>query len=1084
MGKLGPAPNALYTLVYTDVCNSTAANEIAGDAAAHRALQAHDEIVRKALARHEGTELTHLGDGFKLALPDPARAVAFAVEVQRGLEALRQETGAIAVRIGVHAGEAILDGGDLHGRTVIVAQRVMARAQPAQILVSADAAARAGPDVALIDRGRFLLKGIREALQLFEVPWRSEGALPASVPLPLARDVEPPPPLVGREGEFAALETWLEGAEKGASRFALVTGEAGIGKTRLCTDFLEHVAKRPLDRAVARARADGEEPYGPLFDAIGQLAGGRRPPRALAPALAAIGRTAPLLAGTLGLPRWSARRSAHDDDPVRFRGALASLLVAWSRERPLVLLLDDVQWLDSASLELVRAIGRRMAPRTVGENARLLVLATLREDDAGARPLAGLLRELGRDRVLERIALGGLPGAGVQSLVRTLLPDRATDEVSRRILQRSQGNPFFVEELCRDLAERAREPGAGGAQLLAGEPASVPEQIKAVLEERFARLSPACVEALRVAALLGPSFRLDVWRESLGASPELLEGCVEEAITARLLLPARDQRPLRYGFAHVLVAEALRDAPRTPRQQRRHLAIADALERLAPEAPAELARHLIAAGEAAPDDRVARWCRTAGTAAELHAPREAERMLAEALAARVRLGAGGDAESDAIRLLLFEALGQLGEVTRAAEIAQEAIAGLDARGDQAAADRARARLARIFTQHALPSEALRTLAPAIEPRDGAAPSAAALAEYAVALDLAGDARRMKDTARALLRIARRERNAELHERGLSVLRNWWANHSFELRRALALSRRLLASAEARRDPSSIATAGCDVALFELVLGQVRRALATLEPALREAERADAIASLLNIRAIRALAFCFRGEWDRCAEEWSQAEPLLGRVPGALRVGLLLWARVRRDLWLGRSPEPAPPTGGLYGGIAQFQSDVLAGTGLLAAESGNAAAATILERASERQARPGVGVNWLTAAQSIAAGWVALGDAERAEPWSAALAPYQGTLLVGCTDLTLGQIARLAGRFEEAEAHLARAARLARRESLRPWLALVRAEQARLWALSPAASSKRIHAAVAESRSLAESLGMREVADVTSAGGSP
>jgi hypothetical protein len=331
---------------------------------------------------------------------------------------------------------------------------------------------------------------------------------------------------------------------------------------------------------------------------------------------------------------------------------------------------------------------------------------------------------------------------------------------------------------------------------------------------------------------------------------------------------------------------------------------------------------------------------------------------------------------------------------------------------------------------------------------------------------------MRETAHALLRAARREGSPELSERAVGVMRNWCANHTHDLRRALALSRRVQASAEARRDPGAIAASACDVALFELVLGRVRAALATLEPALSAAQRADAVACLLNVRAIRALAFCFRGEWERVSDEWAAAGPLIGRVPGALRVGLLLWARVRRDLWLGRPGPPVPSAQDLYGGIAQFQSDVLAGAGLIAAETGAPSAAEILRRAGDRQPLPGIGVNWLTAAQSIAAGWAELGDAAAAAPWYEALAPYRGTLLVGPTDLILGRLARLLGRSAEAESHLARALRLARRESLRPWLALVRAEQARLWEGAGPGAVRRITAATGESRRIAASLGMR------------
>ena len=287
-----------YTVVYSDVDASTPLNERLGDVAARELMRAHRTLVRAQLEHHGGVELTQLGDGFKLAFPDATRSVAFAVALQRALASERERhgaTGQLSVRIGIHCGDAAVEEGDLFGHAVIVAQRVVSRAQPGQILISQSAAseARLEPGVSTLDRGVFLLKGLQDGLRLYEVLWRTgderaslperERAAPAAGE-PRARDALPRPPLVGRRAELESLESALQTVEKGAGRVLLISGEPGIGKTRLCVEFLELIARRDVRRAVGRAFAEGRAPYRPLRECLAQLraGGGLRVPRSLA----------------------------------------------------------------------------------------------------------------------------------------------------------------------------------------------------------------------------------------------------------------------------------------------------------------------------------------------------------------------------------------------------------------------------------------------------------------------------------------------------------------------------------------------------------------------------------------------------------------------------------------------------------------------------------------------------------------------------------------------------------------------------------------------------------------------------------
>ncbi len=1070
-----------YTVVYTDVDSSTAMNERLGDEPARELLRWHHGLVRRELAREEGLELQQLGDGFKLVFPEAARAVSFAVALQTALRTERPDAAraGLSVRIGIHTGEAIQEDGDLFGRTPIVATRILSRAHPGQILISETAIenAPAPPGAQYLDRGVFLLKGLRDGLRLYEILIGAGSSEPAAAVGPTAREPLARSPLVNRKQELASLDGWLDAAEKGGGRVVLVSGDPGIGKTRICVEFLELIGRRGLALATGRCAAEGGLPYGPILDWLRQLvAAGRSVPRRLARELAPLARLVPDLGSVLHAGR---RDPAHalgaDEERARLLSALAELIHEWTQQAPLVLLLDDLQWADAGTLSALRALARRLAPSLSEPAARLLLLTTLRSDADASPDLAALLRDLDRDRVLTRLQLEPLPDHAVRALLRALLPPQVGETLASGLIARSHGNPYFAEELSRDLAER-RELGAAGGESTPPATTSVPQQLKALLEHRLERLSESCMAVLRVASLLGSPFRFDLLREVSDSPEEPLLAAVEAAVAAHVLREEPVTRPVRFAFLHPLVCDVLREGSSLPRRQRLHLRIADGLERLQPDAAGEIARHLLAAGEVAPDARIARWCSVAGeAAASLHAFDEAARLLGEALEAHTRMG-GDAARSARLQLSLFPALGHLGEIARAREIAERAIHSLEAMGETTEADSARATLARLLIQHAMPTEAIRLLEPAAH-RAGRADVSRGevLAQYAVALDLTGDSGAMRQTALRLRRLARRLRSPELEKRSQIVLRNWYANHSSSVSRALALSRKLLASAEAQRDPWDVAVLAADVGLFEFVIGRVGDALATLDLALDAAERMGAVATLINVRAVRAICFCYRGEWSRVQQEWEHAAPLLGRVPGALRLGLLLWARSRTDLWLGRPGPPLPTADQLYAGIEQFKTDVLAGVGLVAAERGAPTAREILRRASDRQPHAGSGVNWLTATQCIAAGWAELADVEQAAPWYVALSPYRGTLLAGCTDLTLGRIARLQGRPEIAERDLARAVRLARRENLKPYLALARHEQASLWeAWGRPHDERRSAAARTEFEALRQALGMRHL----------
>jgi class 3 adenylate cyclase len=165
------AAGGVVTIVFSDIEGFTAMTERLGDRRAQQILRAHNALIRREVAQHDGVEVRSQGDGFMLAFADPLKAVACAVAVQRGIASA--ELGEpIRVRIGLHAGEAIAEAGDVQGRNVILAARIADSAAGGEILVSEQIASLAEGSFTLGEPREAALKGLAGSYRLFPVPWR------------------------------------------------------------------------------------------------------------------------------------------------------------------------------------------------------------------------------------------------------------------------------------------------------------------------------------------------------------------------------------------------------------------------------------------------------------------------------------------------------------------------------------------------------------------------------------------------------------------------------------------------------------------------------------------------------------------------------------------------------------------------------------------------------------------------------------------------------------------------------------------------------------------------------------------------
>ncbi len=369
------------------------------------------------------------------------------------------------------------------------------------------------------------------------------------------------PTMVGREGELAVLVAAWEEVAAGGQRTLLVEGEAGIGKTRLVDRFLETVRERGGQLLEAACL--------PLLDVVPYLP--------LLPVLSAL-ETQTLQE----LPRQGGVPLPDPSQRTRFFQRVADRLAGLATAGPVVLVVEDLHWADEATgdLLLFLAQGLRDVP--------LLLVGTRRSDEpARSGRLSAAWAELSRAGRVERVRLTALDRRQTVELLTGMLGGPPSPDVVRRVAERAEGNPFFVEELA----------GAGQA-------ADLPATVQELIVDRISRLSPSAQHVLYAAAVVGrwAGHRLLTW--AAGLAPGDLDDTVQEAVAHRLLIVAADG----YTFRHALVQEAVYGQLLPGVRQELHERVATALaERpnlsVAPAnsaaAAAELALHWRAAGRAA-----------------------------------------------------------------------------------------------------------------------------------------------------------------------------------------------------------------------------------------------------------------------------------------------------------------------------------------------------------------------------------------------------------------------------------------------------------------------------------------------------
>ena len=250
--------------------------------------------------------------------------------------------------------------------------------------------------------------------------------------------------------------------------------------------------------------------------------------------------------------------------------AVNDLLVTLASSAPVLLVLEDLHWADRPTLALLSHLARNH------DSSRLVVLGTYRADEViGDHPLRALITELGRDHAIEELDLLGLDEDDVGRLCLVACAFAPDAEFVKSMRRETEGNPFFVREICSHVHEIGAANAGGGFTL---ETLGVPDGVKQVIGRRVDHLPEAAGRALSAAAVIGREFDLDLLIEITGDDEDDLLDLLDEAVAARVVEETSMQG--RYSFLHALTREALHDALSATRRARLHLRVAHAIENL------------------------------------------------------------------------------------------------------------------------------------------------------------------------------------------------------------------------------------------------------------------------------------------------------------------------------------------------------------------------------------------------------------------------------------------------------------------------------------------------------------------------
>ncbi|MGH2491711.1 MAG: ATP-binding protein, partial [Candidatus Limnocylindria bacterium] len=584
---------AVRTYLFADLRDYTAFVEAHGDAAATRLIRGFRRIVRDAIGQRGGAEIKTEGDSFYVVFETPGNAVRAAAAIQRRCWTHNKAhpDRPIRVGIGINIGEAVAHEDGYVGAAVIIASRLASQASAGSILLTDTVRGliRTAAIASMEDRGAWTLKGVSSPVRVFEIGagGATRAALAPSLPLPSlllpapssgAPGIIVSPRLVQRGPALDAVRDHVRAATRGERRLVAVVGEAGIGKSRLVREIASIARNDGMYVFGGRAHARADLPYEPFRAALRPYAHARGTEvlrRLLGPLFSELR----LLLPELPVEEAPVPEIPDDERRERFLRAIQLLLEDAAAQRPVLLVLEDLHDADAATRDLLLYLAMDL-------RAGVCVLMTYRQEELSVE-LRASIGELDRSRLLATVPLEPLDRGGVEEMTRALVGSTASDDLIDLVHARSQGVPFYVEELLKTALD---DPRARLDELTV--PRSIAESVRTRLDRLVRSRGDTIIELLELISIAGTPLSFDAISVISGHDESSVAADVAAAIDAQLLERPATRTEI-YQFRHALTRDAIESAIPAPRRRVLHLRVAAGIDPLprAPGGAAFLARH-------------------------------------------------------------------------------------------------------------------------------------------------------------------------------------------------------------------------------------------------------------------------------------------------------------------------------------------------------------------------------------------------------------------------------------------------------------------------------------------------------------
>ncbi|HEY2599290.1 MAG TPA: ATPase, T2SS/T4P/T4SS family [Candidatus Dormibacteraeota bacterium] len=592
------------TIMFTDMEGSTNLLSTRGFTESHEIMKAYETIIDEKVAEHAGRRIKGLGDGLMVSFGSSRHGVECALEIQKAIAEYSKQNPErkIRIRIGINTGEVVEEAGDIFGAAVNVAARVAGKAKGGEILVSDVVRSLVGPvaEIKFDFKGAYKLKGFPDRWRIHKVTPGESTTLVTVLPTGDG--------FVGRDQERLDLRMVLDRAATGSGGMVFIAGAPGIGASRLAAEVAGDAARKGwvvLSGRCVEQAANPLSPFREVLNAAVASAGAKT-------LQDAIGENGQLLAQLVPALRQKVRGLAATPevtaDKLREQlfHAIFDFLVVYQGAKPMLVVIDDLQWADDASILLLRDLAERLG------GSRIVLAATYWESELDSgRPFTPVVSRLLRRRRAQRIGIGRLSDREVEKMVAAMAADTPVTPLQLLGIQAAtDGNPLFVEHSYLYMA--ASDSMLGGSSRVQAsfteEDLELAQSVRGLIGRRLERLSEPAQRMLVAAAVVGRDFDIALLEAFGELSGHELREALDEATRGHFLTSASADR---YRFGHDLIRQRVLAVLPLPRLQAYHLAVADTLERVygksANERAGEIGFHLYQAGTAADPVRTASY---------------------------------------------------------------------------------------------------------------------------------------------------------------------------------------------------------------------------------------------------------------------------------------------------------------------------------------------------------------------------------------------------------------------------------------------------------------------------------------------